>query len=740
METPTLFARLQKRLQTGEEGEGLRYSLGLRVLLVGFVIALCGLFFPWWREEVPPEWYPRRVEVGTRWQGPIVRAEYSFVVRKPTEVYERELQQALEGLLPVFFWRPYRRVELEQRVAVLVDSLYRDTLAAQHRAALSDELLKLIQEEHLRQIHRTVVDLLAELMQRDILNVPKGSLPAQQIAVRRSPVMEQVASLDQVLDSAEAAFLLKALVERRVPLSLQQLTLEVSLRALRPTLFYERELTEAVRQAVRQALPRTWGIVQAGEVIIAPGDIVTDTTIAKLRSYTNARLLQQKPQVSISTLMGSFGHAALICSVLFVYLGFLRPRIFRDNLQLAGLGLGLICIAALAWLSRTIPAPLPLEYLIVLPALSMSVAILLDSRTAFYVTVTASLLVAGVRQEDYPTGLMLMLGGMLAAYTVRDLESRRQLFRSMFFTFLGMGVVTLVFGVAQESSPESLLLHCGLVGLNAAVSPVLTFGVLLILERAFNVATDMRLLEYSSLEHPLMRELQHKAPGTYQHTLNVARLAEQAARAIKARVLLVRVGAYFHDVGKLTKPEYFTENQIGLDNKHDRLPPKKSAAIIREHVIEGIELARSYGLPSQIIDFIPQHHGTMLIRVFWQKAVEQARKRNEPPPNEEDFRYFGPKPQTKEAALLMLADAAEALTHALPADEPERLATALDEIIRERILDGQFDEAPLSFRELQRARDALLEGMVGIQHRRVPYGTVHAASESSSYSSMAEGV
>lgn len=729
---PTLFERLQQRLRSSAEAEGLRYSAALRAGILGGTVLLCGLFFPWWVEDVPPQqqmlW---KAAAGERWQGPPVVAEYTFVVQKPAELYKQEQQRAEESIAPIFSQQPYRRQELEQGLAALLDSLGQGILPLSPEAAEAwAEIPPALRTAELERLRHALGAVLGEVMQRrDILNIPKDRLSGGRIAVRHSPVVERLLPVEAVMDSAEAALVVATLIRRRIPPEQQLIAFELARRLIRPTLFYEAELTAVLRQAARQAVPRTWGIVRAGELIVAPGDPLTDTTRAKLHSYTTARLLQQERRVAISTLMGSFGHAALVCSVLFIYLAFLRPRIFRDNLQLSGLALGLVSIAALAWASQAIAARLPLQYLVVVPAFSMMVAILLDSRTAFYATVTASLLVAGIRQGDYPTGLALMLGGMLAAYTVRDLESSRQLFRSFFFTLLGMGAAALVFGIASRYSVEEIALQCGFIGLNGVLSPALTFGILLVLERVFDIVTDMRLLEYSSLEHPLLEELQRKAPGTYQHSLNVARLAEHAARAIGARTLLVRVGAYFHDIGKLTKPEYFAENQIGLDNKHDRLPPKKSAAIIREHVTEGIELARAYRLPRQIVDFIPQHHGTMLIRVFWQKALEQAQAHQEPPPLERDFRYPGPKPQTKEAAILMIADAAEALTHVIPADEPERLAAALDETIRERVLDGQLEECPLSFRELSYVRDALLEGMVGIHHRRIAYDPIAAGAK-----------
>ena len=222
-----------------------------------------------------------------------------------------------------------------------------------------------------------------------------------------------------------------------------------------------------------------------------------------------------------------------------------------------------------------------------------------------------------------------------------------------------------------------------------------------------------------------MVQLSDRAPGTYQHTLTVARLAESAARAIGANPILAKVGTYFHDIGKMAKSEYFVENQINIGNKHDRLSPLKSAHIIKNHVEDGREIAKEYRLPKRIADFIPMHHGTMLIKYFYAKALEKAQKEGKTI-DPDDFRYDGPKPNTKETAIVMLADSTEALSRVLGTNTREELDKAVDAIIKERLLDGQLDESELTMRELMMVKESFVKNLVGLSHQRIKYDKIPA--------------
>jgi putative nucleotidyltransferase with HDIG domain len=247
-------------------------------------------------------------------------------------------------------------------------------------------------------------------------------------------------------------------------------------------------------------------------------------------------------------------------------------------------------------------------------------------------------------------------------------------------------------------------------------------GLLPFIERFFGVVTEISLLELGDIAHPLLQELVRRAPGTYNHSINVASIAEAAAEAIKAKGLLVRVGAYFHDIGKMFKPGYFTENQGDSTNRHETLVPAMSTLIIIAHVKDGADLARQHHLPPPIIDFIEQHHGTTLVEYFFHRANQQHQANPDTAEVEESsFRYPGPKPQTKEACVLMLADAVEGACRALVEPTPSRIEGVVNDIAMKRLLDGQFDESGLTLQELRIVQDSLVKSLTAVYHGRVKY-------------------
>jgi putative nucleotidyltransferase with HDIG domain len=240
--------------------------------------------------------------------------------------------------------------------------------------------------------------------------------------------------------------------------------------------------------------------------------------------------------------------------------------------------------------------------------------------------------------------------------------------------------------------------------------------VLPFLEQWFGIVTPIKLLELANPAHPLLRRLQLEAPGTYHHSIMVGNLAESAAEAIGADALLVRVGCYYHDIGKLRRPAFFVENQLGIENPHERMTPSLSALTVSAHVRDGIELAREYGLPEAVIAFIPQHHGTALLAYFFHQALERG-----DPFDETAFRYDGPKPQTPETAIVMLADAVEAAVRTLTRPTPDRLEEVVRRLIRDKLEDGQLDECGLTFRDLDRIALAFVRILGGVLHPRLEY-------------------
>jgi putative nucleotidyltransferase with HDIG domain len=309
---------------------------------------------------------------------------------------------------------------------------------------------------------------------------------------------------------------------------------------------------------------------------------------------------------------------------------------------------------------------------------------------------------------------------MLAAYSTTNIQSRTQIFRSLLFVFIGMTVSILGVDLERATPFDTTLLKLMFGTANAIVSPLITFGVIIAMERFFKLATDLRVDEFDTSTHPLLKQLNERAPGTYQHTMSVARLAEAAARDIGANALLTKVGALYHDIGKLEKSEYFVENQMDIGNKHDKLPPKRSAAIIRQHVQDGIELAKEYGLPERIWKFIPMHHGTVLIKHFYNSALDESLLKDAVV-DEADYRYPGPIPDSRETAIVMLADAAEALSRLVDTSQRDEIDAAVEQIIIDRFVDGQLDNSELTITELSVIRESFVRNLLGTTHQRVRY-------------------
>lgn len=249
------------------------------------------------------------------------------------------------------------------------------------------------------------------------------------------------------------------------------------------------------------------------------------------------------------------------------------------------------------------------------------------------------------------------------------------------------------------------------------MSPLIAYGLLIFYEKVFKITTDLTLLELSDFNHPLLKELSSKAPGTFHHSIIMGNLSEAAAESIGANQILARVGCYYHDIGKITKPQFFIENQLDQNNRHNDLNPSVSTKIIIAHVKDGIEMAKKYKLPDKIIEFIPMHHGTTLVSYFYDKAKNISKEEI----FDYSYRYPGPKPQTKETGIVMLADAIEASTRTIEEPSPQKLENKIKEVIRSRFMEGELDECDLTLKDLTKIKESFLKVLVGIHHHRIKY-------------------
>jgi putative nucleotidyltransferase with HDIG domain len=350
--------------------------------------------------------------------------------------------------------------------------------------------------------------------------------------------------------------------------------------------------------------------------------------------------------------------------------------------------------------------------------LSLFTTVLLKDRVGYTTTLLGVTLLAflpGIGPGSLFTWYLL---GMVTVVSVRRIQKRSQFYQTiLLLTFLSVALIFLLGPAAfgQEAAEGRLYL----VGLFTPVLLV-AFGLFLlpVIEPLVGVCSDLTLLELSDLNHPLLKRMALEAQGTYHHSQVVGQLAEQAARAIDANALLTRVGALFHDIGKMEKPEYYVENQGPDYNKHDELSPSMSALVISAHVKDGMELGRKWRLPQMVIDFIPEHHGTLVMEYFYHKALEGDGNETV---KVDDFRYPGPKPRSRETAILMLADAVEAATRALAKPTPSRIREVTKQIVDKRMLSGEMDDSGLTLSDLARIREAFIPLLTGIHHSRIVY-------------------
>lgn len=724
----------------------------LKIIIALATVILVMLMFP--RGEAIEYEY----KVGGVWVEKDLIAPFSFPIFKDDSQYEKERQEAAAAVSPVFERQEHLVIAQRESLKVMMGRLHAgaDVLSRRMlRRAPEDsvifmeieralpftltpkqwEQVQLIARSQRRfsSAEKTNVSLevmekllnetLSEVLRIGIVDERKLRKPGKTIAIRQG-TEEAITPSERVYDVEDAL----NTYEARVVAAFGEgdaatIAIKVLRATLRPNLIYNDVATAKLVEVAVDNVPRTIGFVQENERIVAKHERITPEVKLKLDSLRKSRAERGVGQGTLLQDLGIAIHVTLVITLYSIYFFLFRKRIYRDNTKLILIALLILMQCFFAYLSLAIEVAAPTQYLIFVPAASMLLTIIFDSRVAFYGTVTIAFLIAGIRGNDYSVALASLIAGALSVYTVRDIKHRTQIFRSLIFIFLGYALVILALGLERFATATTILTELTFALSNAVFSPVLTYGLLIFFERVFKVTTDLTLLELSDFNHPLLRQLSQKTPGTFHHSVTMGSLAEAAAEAIGANAILARVGAYYHDIGKIVKPEYFTENQQYGKNKHMRLSPRMSALIIASHVKEGVELGREFGLPGVVLDFIPQHHGTTRISFFYDKALKQAAARKSPRDDirEEDYRYPGPKPQTKETGILMLADAVEATARVLENSTPQRLEEMIDNLIKSRFVEGQLDECELTLRDLSKIKAAFLKILVGIHHTRIKY-------------------
>lgn len=484
-----------------------------------------------------------------------------------------------------------------------------------------------------------------------------------------------------------------------------------------PNLTIDEPETARLRDAARRGVASIKRIYVQNDLIIDKNATVTEEHVNALDALA-ARIAQDQSQHPIKRLIQLAAAATISGLLIFVFGYFLATHeraVFDQPGQLVLLAILTVATAAAASYIKTHDLP---PYWVPIPLAAMLATILLTPQIGLVLSFVLALFVSNLFADFYVV-IICALTAAIAVYAVRHVRHRNQFYRPMIFLPISYALLIAAADLLRFFPVEQIYDHI-LPGIVIGVAaPILTIGLLPIFESLFHITTDITLLELSDPNRTLLRQLAVRAPGTYTHSLIMANLSESAAEAIAANSLLARVGCYYHDIGKVNKPEYFSENQglQGGRNPHDRLMPYLSMLIIASHVREGLELAEEHGLPQSICDLIAQHHGTTVIEYFYERAVELGDRSV----REEDFRYNGPKPQTKEAGILMLADSVEAAARTLAERTPSRMRQLVHKIIQQKFTAGELDECALTLRDLLKIEDSFIRVLMGVLHSRMAY-------------------
>jgi len=484
---------------------------------------------------------------------------------------------------------------------------------------------------------------------------------------------------------------------------------EVAAGYIRPNQALDQPQTLARQKAAMDQVAPVMVTVREGEAVVQKGETITaqDLIVFKALGLTGSR---SGWKVWLGVFLLVLLETAIFSRLLY---RFNKAAGFPNNMKLAlaTLLLGATLLARLLIIDPLSP------YIIPVAALGMTVAVILNARSALLLVALTSLNIGLLTDLNMRYAIVALIVGGLSLYLVSRVTQRAALMGAGFAT-MGIAAFT-IFSVEMfaDSSLGTALQEAAWGLANGALAGALTVLILLLLDTVFNLTTPLRLLELSNPAQPLLKRLLQVAPGTYNHSIQMGNLAEAAAEAIGANPLLARVGAYYHDVGKTVRPEYFVENQIYVDNPHNRLNPNLSKLAITAHVRDGEHLARVYGLPQPVVDIIKQHHGTSVLAYFYHKALESTKDAV----YEESYRYEEQKPRSKEASIVMLADSVEAAARAMQNPTRRKIQGMIQEVIKQKIEDGQLDESDLTQGDLHKIRDSFDMSLRGLVGHRIAY-------------------
>ncbi len=730
--------KLKKSMKTDNRNQRIHWSIWLTgaILLVALVF-----MFP----------SGRLLQFADMKEGSIstrrVVAPFNFEILKTKEEYNRDRESATREIYPIFLFNSDQTQEILQEIDSFFEEIFTarkelsnyplhekeivDSLSQKYKIGSIDPMYwdllldpqRRMSVTPLKQFYTTLRVVMRDVLAVGVLGLEKENMnnPDRRIIVMENQKNEEVIfPLANYYDVKEAktksAEMLKNHYENNVKYA--QMGYVLMDVFLRPNMIYDESAHQArIADAVGR-VPLSRGFVYENEKIVDRNERITPEIRKKIVSLA-AKMAEMGMQYGgmqrIVPVLGKIGFVMILFFLLVVFLGLEKPAIIRQVKSAVLFAIIIFIFSLTTFFLHRFEAS---EYLVPIAMAAMLLTTLFDSKVGYAGTAILSIMAGALWGNNFNLMAVSFFAGIVGVLVIKRVRNRSQLIFAILY-IAGAYIVAITFMGFLRSLPFREVIRQYPYGvINGLLTPILSYGLLPLVEAVFDITTDFSLLELSNLNYPLLKELSVQAPGTYHHSIIVGNLAESASHAIGANSLLARVGSYYHDIGKMDKAEYFVENQSGSENPHEKLTTRMSALILGNHVKKGLELAEKTRLPSSIRDIILQHHGTTFMSFFYQKAVT---KDGPGEVDENDYRYSGPRPQSKEAAIVMLADVVEAATRSLKGPTHSRLKGLIDELVDERFQEGELDESPLALRDLERIKESFLTILAGIFHARLEY-------------------
>jgi cyclic-di-AMP phosphodiesterase PgpH len=648
---------------------------------------------------------------GKPWLYQDLIASFDFAIQKTEEELEQEDREIRENMNLYFRLdtnaAPIRLALFEREFAVSWNRKYEESVAAQKK----DKPAK-------QSSFKIGRDLVAKVFNNGIIEVNdlvEARSPSDYIFIVKNNVAEERQLLEFYTIHQAYSFINEELsAHENIDQELLILLLE---NLITHNILYDEQTTITVLNQQLENISLTRGKVQQGERIIAKGELIDQEKYRLLESYRLEYLAQTGG--TYNYLMLIIGHIILVTMallVIFLFIALFRKDILADNLKIAFILLITTLMAFMGSLSLTFD----FVHIYALPfgILPIVIRAFYDTRLALFTHLVNCLILGFIAPNGFEFAFIQVLAGIFAIFSIVNLSKRAQLFFTSFIIFVSYSISFIGFALMEEGSINTIdPIYFGYFAVSAMLT-LFSYPLIYLFEKIFGFISDVTLIELSDTNSPLLRELAMRAPGTFQHSLQVANLAEEAIFEIGGDTLLVRTGALYHDIGKMDVPRYFIENQSTGINPHDELSFEESASVIISHVIKGIEKAKKYNLPEKIIDFIRTHHGDSRVQYFYKSFVKHFPDQII---DEKKFRYPGPKPFSKETAVLMMADSVEAASRSLKTYDAEAIDKLVDGIIDSQIAENQFVNADVTFKDITTIKKILKKKLLTIYHVRIEY-------------------